>query len=249
MNQLRRKGRSKCRNSKRRNSRMKTRVKRQYKRKTSRVKRNTYRKNRKRHTKRRVRGGSNGESSDSSSARPPPALLQQIRDRRQTKKEKVMKLLYKWEGYQNRTGAFKHWEESGIDLEERPVALGARSVYYMDLGNGSLRKEAERDIGKRERGQSEEVYELFLQSNMNEYLEEIMLNFPSLKYLDISDNGLESLPSVIVLLSNLKFLNIQGNPKLLYDSKTIRLIQELMKRYNEESVQVLKDSKGARPKN
>lgn len=218
MNQLRRKGRSKRRNSKLRNSRMKTRVKRQYKRKTSRVKRNTYRKNRKRHTKRRIRGG--------------------------YLTDEQVELLDKWENYQKRKGAFKHLDN--FELEERPVA-NERSIYFMDLGNGSLRKEAESEL-ERLKDAPDKFYQSILQSKMNEYLNEIMMNFPSLKYLDISDNGLKSLPELL-LKARLRFLNIQGNPKLLYDSKTIELIQELMKRYNEESVQLLMDSKGARPKN
>ena len=218
MNQLRRKGRSKRRNSKLRNSRMKTRVKRQYKRTASRVKRNTYRKNRKRHTKRRIRGGD--------------------------LTDKQVKLLAKWEDAQTRTGAFKHLEN--FEPQERPVA-NEHSIYFMDLGNGSLRKEAESEL-EILKDAPDKFYQPILQSKMNEYLNEIMMNFPSLKYLDISDNGLKSLPELL-LKARLRFLNIQGNPKLLYDSKTIGLIQELMERYNEESVQVLMDSKGARPKN
>ena len=241
MNQLRRKGRSKCRNSKLRKSRRKTRVKRQYKRTTSRVKRNTYRKNRKRRSTRKMRGGkkvdpeelvrrrelmlaeaewykddlkrqlAEKERFEAVRQREQEGALEEYQvdfDRRQDKQKQ---LLAKWKKYQPSESEYKR---------SRKI-----TPYSMDLGQGVLRKEAE----KVKNVTPEDVTPDMIQTQMNLYLEEIIQNFPNLERLDISGNDLHYLPRNFGLLglARLKSLNIKGNPKLLTNPESKRILDIL----------------------
>tara|TARA_B100000963_G_scaffold206041_1_gene179448 strand:+ start:1722 stop:2069 length:348 start_codon:yes stop_codon:yes gene_type:complete len=91
----------------------------------------------------------------------------------------------------------------------------------MNLGQGILKKEAEKQLEK-----VKDVTPGMIRTQMNLYLEEIIQNFPNLIRLDISGNDLHYLPKNfgLVNLSELKSLNIEGNPELLTDPESKRIL-------------------------